>query len=115
MTSQQINTEKGPIDLYELPNGSLKTAGDFLDIMMNASSETIALNKSSFANDFFDLKTGLAGEIFQKVSNYQRRLIILGDFKTITSKSFSDLIYECNKIGKIIFCEKLQEGIKLLK
>lgn len=50
---------------------------------------------------FFDLKSGLAGEILQKCSNFRIRLTIVGDFSAFTSKSLQDFIYESNK-GKLV-------------
>ncbi|MCK7528774.1 MAG: DUF4180 domain-containing protein [Ignavibacteriales bacterium] len=39
-----------------------------------------------FISDFFDLKTGIAGEILQKFSTYNVRLAILGDFQNIKAE-----------------------------
>lgn len=50
---------------------------------------------------FFDLKSGLAGEILQKCSNFRVRLSIVGDFRAFASKSLQDFIYESNK-GKLV-------------
>jgi len=38
------------------------------------------LNKSAICDDFFDLSTGLAGEILQKFVNYHVKIAIVGDF-----------------------------------
>jgi hypothetical protein len=37
----------------------------------------LILTESDLAPEFFDLKTGLAGELFQKFTNYQLRLAIV--------------------------------------
>lgn len=50
---------------------------------------------------FFDLKSGLAGEILQKCSNFRVRLTIIGDFSDVSGKSLRDFIYESNK-GKLV-------------
>jgi hypothetical protein len=50
---------------------------------------------------FFDLKTGLAGEVLQKCSNFRVRLAIIGDFNAYNSKSLRDFIFESNK-GKLV-------------
>lgn len=56
-----------------------------LDLMATVSYEAgahrIILDKSAICEDFFDLKTKLAGEILQKFTNYQTKLAIIGDFK----------------------------------
>lgn len=61
----------------------------------------IILHEENIISDFFELKTGLAGEILQKFSNFRVQLVIVGDFSKYTSKSIQDFIYESNK-GKLI-------------
>ncbi|MFD2328122.1 DUF4180 domain-containing protein [Cohnella sp. GCM10020058] len=77
-----------------------------LDMMATVRYETgidrIAIDGSMLAAGFYDLKTGLAGEIAQKFVNYHVKLAIVGDFSGYTSKSLRDFIYECNQ-GKDIF------------
>ena len=63
--------------------------------------ESIIIYESNITPDFFDLKTGLAGEILQKFSNYRVRLAIVGDFGKYPGKSIRDFIYESNK-GRLI-------------
>ncbi|OOQ59519.1 DUF4180 domain-containing protein [Mucilaginibacter pedocola] len=50
---------------------------------------------------FFELKSGLAGELLQKCSNWRMRLAIVGDFDEPASQSLRDFIYESNK-GKTV-------------
>lgn len=77
-----------------------------LDFMATVSYEVgcnrIILNKSAICEDFFDLKTRLAGEILQKFINYQTKIAIIGDFSSYSSKSLKDFIYESNN-GRDIF------------
>ncbi|WP_246213132.1 DUF4180 domain-containing protein [Aminipila butyrica] len=56
----------------------------------------------SLDEHFFDLRTGFAGEVLQKFSNYNFKMAIVGDFSIYTSKSLQDFIYECNN-GRLIF------------
>jgi hypothetical protein len=63
---------------------------------------------------FFDLKTGIAGEILQKVSNYQMKLAIVGDYSNYPSKSLRDFIYESNKANQVIFINNIQDAIDRL-
>jgi len=77
-----------------------------LDLMATVSYEVgcnrIILNKSALSEEFFDLRTRLAGEILQKFMNYRTKIAIVGDFSAYTSKSLKDFIYESNN-GKDIF------------
>jgi hypothetical protein len=75
-------------------------AQSFLDLMMEASSldsHSIIVNEDSLPQGFFDLKTGIAGEIVQKAANYSFRLIITGDFTRYQSHSLQCFILESNK------------------
>jgi hypothetical protein len=79
----------------------VKDVQSALDFMVNVQYETgcnrIILNKSAICEDFFQLKTKLAGEVLQKFVNYHVRLAIVGDFSIYQSKSLRDFIYESNK------------------
>lgn len=74
----------------------------------------VLLNKSNLAEAFFDLKTGLAGEILQKYMNYQLKLAVVGDFDGYGSKSLKDFIYECNKGSQVFFLNDTQSALDAL-
>jgi hypothetical protein len=93
----------------------LREPGDFLDMMANAPSKWILLHKHNITEDFFDLKTRIAGEILQKAANYNVRFGIIGDFSGYESKSLKDFIYESNKGGQIVFAKDVEVGKILLK
>jgi hypothetical protein len=90
---------------------------DALDLLGNLyyqGFERIILYEKDITPDFFDLKTGIAGEILQKFSNYRVRLAHVGDFSKFASKSMNDFIYESNKGRHIHFASTLQEALKAL-
>jgi hypothetical protein len=64
--------------------------------------------------DFFQLKTGLAGDILQKFSNYKVKLAIIGDFSKYESRSLSDFIRECNKGNMIFFLDSMNSAMMRL-
>lgn len=72
--------------------------------------ERLAVHKHCFKEEFFDLKTGLLGEILQKFANYRCKLAIMGDFSTYASKSLRDFIYECNSGKDIFFVENIESA-----
>ena len=76
--------------------------------------DRMILHEQTITPDFFDLKTGLAGEILQKFSNYRVRLAIIGDFSAYTSKSIKDFIFESNQRRQINFVGTLDEAIERL-
>lgn len=72
------------------------------------------INKSAICEDFFDLKTRLAGEVLQKFINYQMKIAIVGDFSMYSSKSLRDFIYESNRGKHIFFLSSEKEAIEKL-
>lgn len=86
---------------------------DALDILGNCSYQGAAgiiLQEQQITPEFFDLKTGIAGEILQKFSTYQMRLAIVGAFDKYSSKALKDFIYESNKAGRINFVADVAEA-----
>ena len=91
----------------------IRETQDALDLMAEASylnSSKIIINEDQISPEFFDLKTGIAGEILQKFSTYNLRLAIIGDFSKFKSKSLKDFIIESNKYGRINFVSSLEEA-----
>lgn len=91
----------------------IKETQDALDIMAESvysDASRIILKDKNLTPEFFDLKTGLAGEILQKFSNYNVRLSIIGDFTKYKSRSLQDFIFESNKHGRINFVHSLEEA-----
>lgn len=91
---------------------------DVLDAIVSAyyaeHSEAMILFKESLPELFFDLKSGFAGEVLQKFSNYAVKLAIVGNFSVYTSKSLKDFIYECNKGTLVFFKDDLKSAIAAL-
>ena len=96
----------------------ITNAQDILDMMASSQYQCecigMVLYKESLNESFFDLKTGLAGEILQKFSNYRFKLAIVGDFSHYTSKSLKDFIYECNKGNMVYFKDDLDSALSAL-
>lgn len=93
----------------------VQSALDFIaTVGFETGSYRIVLNKSSICEEFFDLKTRLAGEILQKFINYHVKIAIVGDFSVYTSKSLRDFIYESNMGKNIFFLSDEEQAIKKL-
>jgi len=96
----------------------IENSQDMLDIMADAGyngCDSLIIHAQTLTKDFFDLKTKLAGEILQKISNYRMRLAIVGDFTDIESKSLRDFIRESNGRGIICFVESVEEALSRLQ
>jgi hypothetical protein len=90
---------------------------DALDIMGDVTyngSSRIIMHEKNITPDFFDLKTGIAGDILQKFSTYGVRLAIVGDFSKYSSKSLRDFIFESNNYRHVNFVGSRDEAIKRL-
>ena len=89
-----------------------------LDLMMTvkyqAGVKLIAIPKDAFAEKFFVLSSGLAGEILQKFVNYQFKVAIYGDFSKYTSKPLKDFIYESNNGNAVFFTETQAQAVEKL-
>lgn len=91
------------------------TALDFFaTIQYESGCDRFLMKQSHFVSDFFDLKTGLAGEVLQKIVNYRMKLAIVGDFSIYSSKSLSDFIYEMNSGKDVFFLISEEEAINRL-
>lgn len=87
---------------------------DLLGDLYYQGFDKIIVHQKNITHDFFDLKTGLAGEILQKFSTYRVRLAIVGDFSIYTSKSLNDFIFESNKGRQVNFVSTCTDAIKML-
>ncbi len=95
----------------------IQIAQDGLDLLGDAyyqGYDKMILHMKNITPSFLDLKNGLAGEVLQKFSNYKVRLVILGEFSGLESKSLNDFIRESNK-GKLVnFLQSRNEAIARL-
>ncbi|MFW6120130.1 MAG: DUF4180 domain-containing protein [Petrotogales bacterium] len=112
-----IRTGLGTATLTTNRNVLIKSAQDALDLFSDAVYEgcnNFIVYKENLSEDFFDLKTGLAGEILQKFSNYRMRLAIIGDFSKYKSKSLEAFIIESNRGNQTFFVSSVEEALKAL-
>jgi len=95
----------------------INNAQDALDIMANAGEQgarKIILYEKNISPEFFQLKTGLAGEILLKFTNYKVDLAIIGEFSKYKSKSLEAFIYETNKGNQFYFVKNIETAKKKL-
>jgi hypothetical protein len=89
----------------------LSTTQQFLQMIMDSSAEGIIVHQENIDERFFDLQSGLAGEMLQKVVNYRLRLAIVGDFSIYESNSLKAFIYESNKSNTIVFVNTIEDAL----
>jgi uncharacterized protein DUF4180 len=89
----------------------ISSHGDVSEALgLSLGSRGLILNESDLSPEFFDLRTGLAGELFQKFTNYSVRVaIILRDFDA-HGERFGELAYEHSKHPLIRFFNSPDEA-----
>lgn len=103
-------SEHNGLIIYELDAkggllGSDITAPDIIGEAYQANPDIIAVPLSRLAPGFLELRTGIAGEVFQKMEQYGQRIAILGNIaaQVAASKALHDFVYETNRRGHHLF------------
>ena len=112
VTSVELNG----IRVYEAPlaGPELRTDRDAVDLISAASeygATFIAIPVERLGDDFFELRTRIAGEIIQKFLMYGRRVAIVGDIssRTSASTSLAAFVTESNRGRDLWFVNDLEE------
>ncbi len=98
----------------------LKSERDAVDLIgeaMSSGAELVLVPVERLDEDFFQLKSGLAGHFIQKFVTYRRRLVIVGDISehVAGSRALRDFVYETNRGDQVWFVADLQELGERLK
>jgi hypothetical protein len=72
---------------------------DVIAAALDRGADLVLLPSRRLPEDFFVLRTRLAGEVVQKFANYRLRLAILGDISrhTAASPALRDFVAEANR------------------
>ena len=75
---------------------------DILDVIgevWGSGAELVAIPANRFGPSFFDLRTGLAGDVLQKLVNYHLRLAVVGDISAhlAASNALRAFVHESNQ------------------
>jgi hypothetical protein len=67
----------------------------------------VVIPAGRLSDDFFRLKTLIAGEVIQRFAMYRFRVAIIGDISRYLaeSKSLRDFVYECNRGNQCWFVD----------
>ena len=90
---------------------SLHTAND-IGGALSASLEQggLILTEQQLGEDFFNLRTGLAGELFQKFVNYRARLAIVIPEPGKYGQRFAELAYEHRRHAAVRFFTSVEDA-----
>lgn len=101
---------------YYIPSdqGVIDNVGDFMDHLSKAASEgstIMVLPATVLAPSFFDMDTGIAGDILQKLQTKGMRGAVAGDIQQELnqSRAFQDFVEECNKGDRLQFVSSIDE------
>jgi Domain of unknown function (DUF4180) len=79
--------------------GAELSASDLVSAAFSHGAELLVVPAARLAEDFYVLRTGVAGDILQKLVNYRLRLAVIGDVSphVEASTALRDLIRESNR------------------
>ncbi len=110
---QIIQTSRGNYLLSDPEPGNSSSERDILDVMGlfgEVGASLLLISDGALHPDFFDLSTGLAGEISLKLSTYRVKTAIVVDIESVPSQRFREWAAECNRGREIYFCTDRHEG-----
>lgn len=91
---------------------TIRTFSDISDAVSASFGSTgLILTEADLSPEFFDLRSGLAGELFQKFTNYRLRLALVVPEPEVYGERFSELAYEHRTHAMIRFVRSQDEAI----
>ncbi|WP_149550419.1 DUF4180 domain-containing protein [Streptomyces marokkonensis] len=81
------------------------TALDLIGDAMGCHAEVVAVPVERVADEFFTLRSGVAGDVVQKFVTYRIRLVIVGDIasRVADSDALRDFVREANRGTQVWF------------
>ncbi|WP_323013510.1 DUF4180 domain-containing protein [Devosia sp.] len=82
-----------------------RDAADLVGEGFGAEADLTVVPVARFSPEFLELRSGIAGIFFQKLQNYNQRLVVLGDIgaAVAASTSLHDFVSETNRRGHHLF------------
>ena len=92
----------------------LKTDRQAIEMISEAAAhraELVIISVERLSDEFFQLKTRVAGEILQKFVTYRKRVVILGEISKHLngSSALRDFVRECNSGFQVWFLTSVTE------
>jgi hypothetical protein len=113
MTDTVVEQAGTPVLVCAADGPAISTPQDALDVIGGAfgRADVVAIPAGRLDASFFQLRSGVAGEIMQKFVNYRIRLAVVGDIAAheAASDAFRDLVRESNRGRHIWFVRDLDE------
>jgi hypothetical protein len=78
-----------------MPFTGIQSSDDISDALAASVEQGgLLLDESNLSRDFFDLRTGFAGQVLQKFANYRTRLAVIVRDPAVYGGRFGELVYE---------------------
>ncbi|MFG2359558.1 DUF4180 domain-containing protein [Streptomyces sp. NPDC048521] len=109
MTENTLVTLHGVRVLRCAPDGppldGESAALDLIGDAMGQDAQLVAVPVERIADEFFRLRSGVAGAVVQKFANYRLRLAVVGDISrhVADSTALRDFVYEADQGGRLWF------------
>ena len=101
---------------YEIPAGG----SDPLDVRtvltrcIESGAGAVLFDRAALPPSFFDLSSGFAGELLQKLGQYGFRMAAVVPDPSRCSRSFQDFVREANRGGRFRFFPTREQAIEWL-
>ena len=115
LITHNINSNKiAEIISDEIIINNLQDSLDLIGDVSYRGMSKIIVKETNLSPEFFELRSGLAGEILQKCVNYHIKMAFIGNFENVASTSLRAFILECNRGNQFFFVPDLQSALEML-
>jgi hypothetical protein len=118
MNAQLITCMDKPI-IECLPDGiPLRTETDILGLIGFCGEHlcgSVLVHAGVLPDEFYDLKTGLAGELLQKLVNYRITAAFIVEAEKAGSGRFYEMMIEANRGRQFFFCQEREQAVAWLE
>jgi PadR family transcriptional regulator AphA len=113
----QIMETEGKRYLYVISKDSLikseQDAHDIISLCLEHNTDTVLLEGDSFSNDFVKLRTGLAGAVLQKFTNYIKVAAVIKDGQSFPVR-FKEMVSELNSGNTFRIFTRMEDALSWL-
>ena len=125
----ELEEEKKKMDYKIVESGDLKyielfscvapisTEQDALDLVAlcgEHDTNLLMLHSEAISDDFFRLKTGVAGNVLQKFINYHVKAVAVIPDERVNTGKFKDMVIEANRSNQFRVFEEKEKALKWL-
>jgi hypothetical protein len=93
---------------------SARDATDLIGQLMGRGIKRLILHEKNLSPEFWQLSSGLAGEIMQKFTNYSVSVAFVGEFDKHKSKSLQAFMHESNLGDQFLFTASVESAKEML-